>query len=136
MLTENQTIKVMDFGLAALFDEVRTAQTQVSGTPLYMSPEQIRGQSLDARSDIFSFGITMYELFTGRHPCSGTDSRMITRQLLSPSYKFEPPSKYNPEIPPALDRIILKALRRNPDQRYQSMTEMLLDLQRVAQSRI
>jgi len=134
---DGKQVKILDFGLSKSTASWRTRWLRESGgTRLYMSPEQIRGHSLDARSDIFSFGITMYELFTGRHPCSGTDSRMITRQLLSPSYKFEPPSKYNPEIPAALDRIILKALRRNPDQRYQSMTEMLLDLQRVAQSRI
>lgn len=130
-------VKIVDFGLSKSTASWRTRWMRESGgTRLYMSPEQLRKKPLDARSDIFSFGITMYELFTGRHPCNGTDTREIQRQLVNPNYKFDPPSKYNPEVNPKLDRIILKALRRRIDQRYQSMTEMLLDLSRVAESRI
>ncbi len=130
-------VKIVDFGLSKSSASWRTRWMRESGgTRLYMSPEQLRKKPLDARSDIFSFGITMYELFTGRHPCNGSDTREIQRQLINPNYKFDPPSKYNPEISPKLDRIILKALRRKIEQRYQSMTEMLLDLHRVAESRI
>lgn len=109
---------------------------EAGGTRLYMSPEQLMKKKLDERSDIFSFGITMYELFTGRHPCTGKDARQVQRELRDPRYKFEPPSKHNPEIPAALDRVILKALRRKPENRYQSMTEMLLDISRASESRI
>lgn len=137
MITRQGVVKILDFGLSESNASWRTRwMKKGGGTRLYMSPEQLRKKRLDQRSDIFSFGITMYELFAGRHPCTGTDTREIQRQICDPRYKMEPPSKYNPEVPPALDRIIMKALRRNVDQRYQSMTEMLLDLQRFAESRI
>jgi serine/threonine-protein kinase len=132
-------VKICDFGLSKSNATWRTRWVKEGGgTRAYMSPEQIsnKGRGLNARSDIFSFGITMYELFAGQHPCDGRDSREIMRQIRSSRYKFGPPSKYNPEIPPALDRIILKALRRKPEQRYQSMTELLLDLTRLSESRI
>jgi serine/threonine-protein kinase len=129
--------KIVDFGLSKFTTGWLTIwDKEAGGTRRYMSPEQLSRRKLDARSDIFSFGITMYELFTGKHPCGGHDIREILRQLRSSSYRFEPPSKYNPVIPAALDRIILKALRRRPESRYQSMTEMLLDLSRLGESRI
>jgi len=134
---DGKQVKIVDFGLS------KTSATflnwfvkETGGTRLYMSPEQILKKSLDARSDIFSFGITMYELFSGKHPCEATDPKIITRQLIDPSYKFVSPSTHNPQIPPALDRIILKSLRRKIEHRYQSMTELLLDLTRETESRI
>lgn len=132
-------VKICDFGLSKSSSNWRTRWIREGGgTRAYMSPEQIenKGRGLDARSDIFSFGITMYELLAGRHPCDGRDSKEIMKQIRSSKYKFEPPSKHNPEIPHALDRIVLKSIRRRPEQRYQSMTEMLLDLTRVSESRI
>ncbi len=130
-------VKIVDFGLSKSSASWRTRWMKESGgTRLYMSPEQLRKKNLDYRSDIFSFGITMYELFTGRHPCNASDTRKIQKQLLSPSYKIEPPSKHNREVPPHLDKVILKALRRKIDRRYQSVTEMLMDLTRLAESRI
>lgn len=134
---DGSQVKIVDFGLSKSNASWRTRWMKESGgTRLYMSPEQLTKQKLDARSDIFSFGITMYELFTGRHPCDGADTRTIQKQICNRNYKFEPPSKYNPEVTPQLDRIILKALRRPLDRRYQSVTEMLLDLNRMSQSRI
>ena len=134
---DGRHVKIVDFGLSKSSASWRTRWMRESGgTRLYMSPEQLRKKNLDWRSDIFSFGITMYELFTGRHPCDGADPRTIQKQLLKPEYRFDPPSKHNPAIPPQLDRIILKALRRKVDERYQSVTEILLDLQRLAESRI
>ncbi len=132
-------VKICDFGLSKSSSSWRTRWIREGGgTRAYMSPEQIenKGRGLDARSDIFSFGITMYELLAGRHPCDGRDSKEIMKQIRSSKYKFEPPSKYNSEVPHALDRIVLKSIRRRPEQRYQSMTEMLLDLTRVSESRI
>ncbi len=130
-------VKIVDFGLSKSSANWRTRWMKESGgTRLYMSPEQLTKQKLDARSDIFSFGITMYELFAGRHPCDGNDTRAIQKQIVNRKYKFEPPSKYNREVTPQLDRIILKALRRRIERRYQSVTEMLLDLSRVAESKI
>jgi len=134
---DGRQVKIVDFGLSKSTTSWRARFMRESGgTRLYMSPEQLQKKALDARSDIFSFGITMYELFAGRHPCDGTDTRQIQKQICSPRYRFEPPSKYNPDIDAALDRIILKAMRRNIDKRYQSCTEMLMDLNRLTQSRI
>ncbi len=130
-------VKICDFGLSKSSASWRTRWVKEGGgTRRYMSPEQLAKKKLDARSDIFSFGITMYELLTGKHPCSGNDAREIQRQIRSSRYKFEPPSKFCPEIPPHLDKIILKALRRKQESRYQSVTEMLLDLSRIGESRI
>ncbi|MCF6285542.1 MAG: serine/threonine protein kinase [Candidatus Hydrogenedentes bacterium] len=130
-------VKIVDFGLSKSSANWRTRWMKESGgTRLYMSPEQLTKKPLDARSDIFSFGITMYELFAGRHPCDASDTRSIQKQIISRKYKFSPPSKHNKEITQQLDRIILKALRRRIERRYQSVTEMLLDLSRVAESKI
>ena len=111
-------------------------QKEGGGTRRYMSPEQLGKKKLDSRSDIFSFGLTMYELLTGSHPCSGGDTKLIQRQIRSSRYRFEPPSKYNSELPPHLDKAILKALRRKVERRYQLVTELILDLSRVGGSRI
>jgi len=130
-------VKICDFGLSKSSATWRTRWLkEKGGTRLYMSPEQLRKQTLDARSDIFSFGITMFELFTGRHPCAGNNPREIQKQLLSSKYRFPAPSSINREVPERMDRVILKALRRNLDTRYQSCTEMLLDITRVSGSRI
>lgn len=130
-------VKILDFGLSEFSQGWRGRwMKKGGGTRLYMSPEQLRKKRIDQRSDIFSFGITMYELFAGRHPCNGTDTREIQRQICNPHYKMEPPSKFNPDVPAEVDKIILKALRRKVDRRYQSMTEMLLDLSRFSSSRI
>lgn len=137
MLTRDGMVKILDFGLSESNTSWRMRfMKKGGGTRLYMSPEQLKKKRLDQRSDIFSFGITMYEFFAGRHPCNGTDTREIQRQICTPSYKFEPPSKYDSQVPHHLDKVILKALRRKLDQRYQSMTEMLLDLSRFGESRI
>lgn len=134
---DGSQVKIVDFGLSKSTANWRTRWLKESGgTRIYMSPEQLRKKPLDARSDIFSFGLTMYELFTGRHPCDGADAREKQRQIISSRYRIDPPSKHNPEIPPSIDKIIMKALRRKVETRYQSVTEMLLDLSRVAGSRI
>lgn len=140
MLTRDQKhVKIFDFGLSKSTASWRTRwMREGGGTRAYMPPEQLANKyaKLDSRSDIFSFGITMYELFAGRHPCGGKDARTIQKQLLSSRYRFAEPSKYNPEIRRDLDDIILKCLRRKPRHRYQSVTEILLDLSRNGESRI
>lgn len=134
---DGRQVKIVDFGLSKVNNGwFNFFNKERGGTRLYASPEQLQKKNLDARADIFSFGITMYELFTGRHPCTGSDSREIQRQLMDRNFRFDPPSKWNREVPPLLDKIVLKALRRSIDKRYQSMTEMLLDLYRVSESRI
>jgi serine/threonine-protein kinase len=134
---DGKQVKIVDFGLSKSTATWRMRwQREAGGTRIYMSPEQLGKKPLDERSDIFSFGITLYELFTGRHPCTGRDTREIQRQLRDPRFRFELPSKLNPEVPHYIDKIILKAMRRKADHRYQSMTELLLDLSRGNASRI
>lgn len=140
MLTRDfRQVKIFDFGLSKSSASWRTRwMKEGGGTRAYMPPEQLTNKNakLDQRSDIFSFGITMYELFAGRHPCDGKDAREVQKQIINRRYKFSPPSKYNPDLPSHLDKIILKMLRRKPEKRYQSMTEVLLDLSRMGDSRI
>lgn len=134
---DGKQIKIVDFGLSKTTSNwrIRWAK-EVGGTRIYMSPEQLRKKSLDHRSDIFSFGITMFELFAGRHPCSGKSPKEIQKQILSSSYKWPRPSSVNADIPTQMDKVILKCLRRDITRRYQSCTELLLDLTRVTDSRI
>ena len=140
MLTrDHKRVKIFDFGLSKSSASWRTRWLkETGGTRVYMPPEQLRSKNakLDARSDIFSFGITMYELFAGRHPCSGKQAKEVQKQLVSSRYRFEPPSKFNKKISPQMDKIILKCLRRSPSKRYQSVTEILLDLSRTSSTRI
>ena len=132
-----KNVKIVDFGLSKITTGWFSMwDKEHGGTRSYMSPEQLAKRKLDARSDIFSFGLTMYELFSGHHACPGPSMRDRLKQLRSSSYRFEPPSKYFSEISPQLDKIVLKALRRRPESRYQSMTELLLDLSRIGASRI
>lgn len=140
MLTRDRRhVKIFDFGLSKSSASWRTRwMKEGGGTRAYMPPEQLTNKKakLDQRSDIFSFGITMYELFAGRHPCDGKGARQIQKQIVNKNYKFSKPSKWSDGIPAHLDKVILKMLRRKPGRRYQSMTEVLLDLSRVSNSRI
>lgn len=140
MLTRDQkSVKIFDFGLSKSSANWRTRwMKEGGGTRAYMPPEQLSNKyaKLDRRSDIFSFGITIYELFAGRHPCDGRTAKEIQKQILSSKYKMPAPSTHNSEVTPQLDRIILKCLRRKPKRRYQSVTEMLMDLTRTGESRI
>jgi serine/threonine protein kinase len=125
--------KVLDFGLAAQFDEPGERLTQageIMGTPAYFSPEQARAAApLDARSDIFSLGAVLYELITGSTPFHGESARDQIRSICERDP--EPPRRINPAIPGELQNICLKALEKDPAQRYQSAREMADDLARL-----
>ena len=99
----------------------------VRGTAKYMSPEQARGIAVDARSDIFSLGSVMYELFTGRAAFEGDTASDVIAEILKAEPK--PPAEFAPEVPPEIERIIAKALCKDRDARYQSVGELLADLQ-------
>jgi serine/threonine-protein kinase len=133
MVTRNGDIKVMDFGIARAMGDAQSTMTQtaqVIGTAQYLSPEQARGERVDARSDLYSTGCLMYELLTGRPPFTGDSPVAIAYQHVRENPI--PPSRLDPEMPPWADAIVLKAMAKSPNDRYQSAAEMQADIQRAA----
>ncbi|WP_043619802.1 Stk1 family PASTA domain-containing Ser/Thr kinase [Nonomuraea candida] len=132
MITRAGDVKVMDFGIArAMADSAATmTQTaQVIGTAQYLSPEQARGERVDARSDIYSTGCVLYELLTGQPPFTGDSPVAIAYQHVRE--EPIPPSQIDPEIPQWADAIVLKAMAKDPAHRYQNAGEMRADIQRA-----
>jgi eukaryotic-like serine/threonine-protein kinase len=131
MVTRDGVVKVMDFGIARMIGTDATApQTSaVMGTASYLSPEQAQGGPVDARSDIYSLGVVLYELLTGRPPFTGESPVAIAWKQVNENPV--PPSSINREVPPALDAVVMKALSKNPANRYQTAQEMAQDLERV-----
>jgi serine/threonine-protein kinase len=123
-------VKVTDFGIARAGTSQMTETGSIVGTAQYLSPEQARGGEVDPRSDLYSLGIVLYELLTGKTPFDGETPVEIAMKHLSTAPK--PPSKLRSDIPPELDMVVLRALAKNPDDRYQSADEMEADLERVA----
>ena len=133
MVTRNGDIKVMDFGIARAMSDTQATMTQtaqVIGTAQYLSPEQARGERVDARSDLYSTGCLMYELLTGRPPFTGDSPVAIAYQHVRENPV--PPSRLDPDMPPWADAIVLRAMAKSPNDRYQSAAEMQADIQRAA----
>jgi serine/threonine-protein kinase len=132
MVTRNGDIKVMDFGIARAMSDNQATMTQtaqVIGTAQYLSPEQARGERVDARSDLYSTGCLLYELLTGRPPFTGDSPVAIAYQHV----REDPmqPSVVDPEVPQWADAIVLKAMAKPPADRYQNAAEMRMDIQRA-----
>jgi TolB-like protein len=141
MLRRDGYVKILDFGLAKLTEQqasdpegstlVNTAAGVVLGTTSYMSPEQARGLELDARSDIWSVGVVLYEMVTGRMPFEGVTMSDVIAAVLD--QEPAPLARYSPKVPPGLERIIKKALAKDTDERYQTTKDLLIDLKGLKQ---
>jgi serine/threonine-protein kinase len=131
MINKAGAVKVMDFGIARALGEGQnvTQTAAVIGTAQYLSPEQARGEAVDARSDVYAAGCVLFELLTGEPPFTGDSPVAVAYQHVREDPRL--PSELNPSIPPSLDAVVLKALSKNPANRYQSAAEMRSDLVRV-----
>jgi eukaryotic-like serine/threonine-protein kinase len=140
-ITQNGQVKVLDFGLAKLsrgalpvaedtpYEDSLTLVGVIPGTALYMSPEQARGEELDARSDLFSFGVVLYEMATGQKPFRGTNIVTTLDAILH--QKPVSPRSLNPALPPALEGVIGKAMEKDRSRRYENAAQMKADLVRL-----
>jgi serine/threonine-protein kinase len=136
MITQNGQVKVMDFGIARALASGATTMTQTSaviGTAQYLSPEQARGEAVDARSDVYAAGCVLFELLVGHPPFVGDSPVSVAYQHVREDPKA--PSDINPEVPRDVDAIVLKALAKNPMNRYQSAQEMRADALRAVSGR-
>jgi serine/threonine protein kinase/sugar lactone lactonase YvrE len=143
MITARGQVKVLDFGLAKLVRDRSPLQSEaetaslltesgaIVGTVPYMSPEQVRGEELDARSDIFSFGVVLYEMVTGRRPFSADSAAATFSAILT--HIALPLARYSPEAPAELERIVSKALAKDREERYQTAKDLFIDLRRLKQ---
>ncbi len=126
----NYVVKIGDFGLARLAEDgIKTSAGMVLGTPAYMSPEQVKGEPLDGRSDIYSLGVVLYELAVGKRPFDATTlSQAVYQHVFVPP---QPPRALAPHIPPVVEEIILRCLAKPPQDRYGSALELVADLHRA-----
>ena len=135
MITRRGVVKVMDFGIARAMQSGVSSMTQtgmVVGTPQYLSPEQALGRGVDARSDLYSVGIMLFELITGRLPFDADSPLAIAYAHVQE--EAVPPSSINQSIPPAVDALVARALRKNPDERFPSAAAMREECERISGS--
>jgi serine/threonine protein kinase len=130
MIASGTEVKIADFG-AAFLRKTQVVQTQAMGSPYYMSPEQILGKPLTFASDMYSLGVVLYELLTGKKPLLAENLEALLDKIV----KLDPlpPSEVRAELPKALDPVILRALRKSPETRYANFTDFALELSRIGQ---
>ncbi len=143
MIRRDRLVKVLDFGLAKLIEkktetlepeaetraQIKTAPGVIMGTVGYMSPEQARGKDTDARTDIWSLGVVLYEMLTRRHPFVGETMNDTIAAILTK--EPAPPTNFNGDIPAELERIVLKTLVKDVEERYQTAKDLLVDLKHL-----
>lgn len=129
LLEATKTIKLMDFGIARLSDSSKTKTGMVLGTPSYMSPEQLSGKKVDGRSDLFSLGVTFYQLLTGSLPFQGESMATLMFKIANEPYAMA--TVIRPDLPESLNTIIDRALKKNPDERYQRGSELARDIRAI-----
>jgi serine/threonine-protein kinase len=132
VISMDKQVKLTDFGIAyseGFEGEIWASLVAVGGTPAYLAPEKIKNHSVnDFRSDIYSLGVLMYNMFTGKLPFNGSLDEIIGAQI---TQNFISPSVLNPQISPAIERIILKAMAPSPNERYQDATSLKYDLEKA-----
>ena len=130
LITRNGNVRLIDFDLAQPIPEKPVKLSKNPGTPGYMSPEQLKREPIDSRADIFAFGVSAYELVTNHKPFPGETPAEILAAQLDLSSPV-PVREHNPDIPPALEKVILKCLERVPDRRYPFMSVLVRDLEKA-----
>ena len=128
MVSRNGSVRLIDFDLALPIPKAAIKLSKNPGTPSYMAPEQLKRQGIDHRVDVFAFGVTAYELLTGSKPFPGETPEDVLRQQLDIHF-LAAPRDLNPDIPPALEKTILKCLERDPNKRHPIMSTLVLELQ-------
>jgi tRNA A-37 threonylcarbamoyl transferase component Bud32 len=129
LITTENRVKITDFGIARLESSNLTQEGQLLGTPNYMAPEQIQGKEVDHRADLFSLGVVLYEMLTRHKPFQGENLTVVSHRIVYDH--FTPPQEYVRDLTPGIDRILTRALEKDPARRYQRAKEMVDDLRRV-----
>ncbi len=127
LVTRNGGVRLIDFDLAQPLPEKPKKMSKNPGTPAYMAPEQLQRQPIDGRVDVFAYGVAAYELLTNQKPFPGETPDEILRRQLDRS-SFVPPRQHNPEIPPAMEKVIVKCIEREPDKRYPFLSVLARDV--------
>ena len=136
LIASDGAVKIADFGLSKANSLFQLSREKLRGTKRYMAPEQLTRKKVDARTDIYSLGVSSYELFTGISPYTGKSAEEIIHEIVNRRVRPRRPTEVKRGLPRNLDKILMKALQKNPKNRYQSMLEMMLDLKRLARSHI
>jgi serine/threonine protein kinase len=132
LITTENRVKITDFGIARLESSNLTQEGQLLGTPNYMAPEQIQGKEVDHRADLFSLGVVLYEMLTRHKPFQGENLTVVSHRIVYDH--FTPPREYVRDLPPGVDRVLAKALEKDPGRRYQRAKEMVEDLRQAVET--
>jgi tRNA A-37 threonylcarbamoyl transferase component Bud32/tetratricopeptide (TPR) repeat protein len=129
LITADNRVKITDFGIARLDTSNLTQEGQLLGTPNYMAPEQIQGKEVDHRADLFALGVVLYEMLTRHKPFQGENLTVVSHRIVYD--QFTPPREYSKDLPPGLEKILDRALEKDPARRYQRAKDMVEDLRRL-----